>query len=328
MAEGMAKRVAIVTGGAGFIGRHTLPHLAAKGFAVHVLSRQALSKGQQKELAGNTTSDTFFHGGVDLHDIDAVAPLLGEIKASHLLHLAWDTRHGIFWSSTENLDWIVTSKLLVQSFISHGGKRIVAAGTCAEYDWGSGEASLDETKSKLRPLSMYGQCKVAFRKSLVTLSAHHQVSSAWGRVFFLFGPHECPKRLVSSAILALLQGKEFPASVGDQLRDFMYVDDVARGFVELLDSDVQGDVNIASGRGSSVAEVLTLLGEIIGRPELIKLGAKPKQAHEPVRLVASVERLQREVRFQDNESLRGGLEKSVLWWRETDTAKQGKEAGL
>jgi nucleoside-diphosphate-sugar epimerase len=314
MAKETAKRVAIVTGGAGFIGRHALPHLAAKGFAVHVLSRQTLSKDQQKDILAAGASDTFFHGGVDLHDTEAVEPLLREIQASHLLHLAWDTRHGVFWNSTENLDWIVTSKLLVQSFISHGGKRIVAAGTCAEYDWNSGEVTLDETKSKLRPLSMYGQCKVAFRKSLVTLCAHHQVSSAWGRIFFLFGPHEDPKRLVASAILALLEGKEFPASAGDQLRDFMYVDDVARGFVELLNSDVQGDVNVASGRASSVAEIVTLLGEIVGRPELIKLGAKPKQPNEPARLVASVERLKEEVGVTTSRSLREALQESVSWW--------------
>jgi nucleoside-diphosphate-sugar epimerase len=323
----MAKRVAIVTGGCGFIGRHTLPHLVARGFEVHVISRRTVSKQERLELSGAKTGSIFFHGGIDLHATDIVTPLVQEIQASHLLHFAWDARHGIFWNSTENLDWIVSSKLLVQAFITHGGTRVVAAGTCAEYDWTKDASKLDEGGAKLHPFSMYGQCKAAFRKSLVTLSDHHKISSAWGRIFFLFGPHEGAKRLVSSAILALLRGEEFAASTGEQLRDFMFVDDVAHGFVALLDSGVEGDVNIASGKPSSVAEILTQLGEITERPELIKLGAKPKQLHEPVRLVASVDRLQKEVGFVATRSLYQGLQESVQWWREIGARKYNTERG-
>lgn len=292
-----------------------MPHLVARGFEVHVLSRQKLSKDQAKKIAGPKAERTFFHGGIDLHNTDLVTPLVKEIQASHLLHLAWDTRHGVFWNSTENLDWIVSSKLLVKEFIANGGARVVAAGTCAEYDWRSNDAVLDEVRSKLHPLSMYGQCKAAFRKSLSALTEHHKISSAWGRVFFLFGPYEDPRRLVPSAILALLRGEEFLASAGNHLRDFEFVDDVAGGFAALLDSKILGDVNIASGQSSSVAQILTSLGEITGRPELVKLGAKPSQPHEPKQLIASVDRLRREVGYQATRSLRQRLEESVQWWQ-------------
>jgi nucleoside-diphosphate-sugar epimerase len=323
----MAKRVALVTGGCGFIGRHTLPHLVARGFEVHVISRQKFSKERERQVAGALSGTIFFHSGIDLHNTDVVTPCIQEIRASHLLHLAWDARHGIFWNSTENLDWIVSSKLLTQAFIAQGGTRIVAAGTCAEYDWNSNDLLLDEEESNLLPLSMYGQCKVAFRKTLATLTRHHNVSSAWGRIFFLFGPYEGPKRLVSSAILALLRGEEFPASIGDQLRDFLFVDDVAQGFAALLDSTVQGDVNIASGQASSVAEVLTHVGKITGRPELIRLGARDKQPHEPARLVAAVERLKNEVGYKPSRSLRQGLQESVEWWREVGRGKLDSNVG-
>jgi nucleoside-diphosphate-sugar epimerase len=310
----MGSRSVLVTGGAGFIGRHTIGYLLKRGFAVHVLVHSARNQEEQRALQGGGSQELFYHTA-DLHDTDTVTPILREIRATHLLHFAWDARHGVFWNSSENLDWIVSSKLLVNAFIEAGGERIVGAGTCAEYDWGTSDQWLDEKTTPIKPFSLYGQCKYAFRKSLFTVAEHHKVSAAWGRIFFLFGPHEGPKRLVSSAILSLLRAQPFEASKGDQLRDFLHVDDVANAFVALLDSEVSGDINIASGQESSVAEVLTILGRLTGRPELIRLGAKPKQPNEPPRLVASVRRLREELGVTFSHSLEERLAETVEWWR-------------
>ena len=66
-------------------------------------------------------------------------------------------------------------------------------------------------------------------------------------IFFLYGPHEPPGRLIPSVIQALLKGEFARCSHGRQIRDFLYVEDVAEAFVALLDSDITGPVNIASG---------------------------------------------------------------------------------
>lgn len=303
----MAERSVVVTGGFGFLGRQVLPKLLARGFSVHVLSR---SGPRGDELPRGVAAHA-----IDLHDSDQLVPLVRSLRATHLLHLAWDTRHGIFWSSPENLDWIVSSKILINAFIEAGGSRIVAAGTCAEYDWESGDELLSESSSRLQPVTLYGQSKLAARKSLFTLAQHHKVSAAWGRIFFLFGPHEGEQRLVSGAAIALLNGKPFPASIGDQVRDFSHVEDIAEGFVALLDSNVVGDLNIASGEPRSVASILKALGEIVGRPELIQLGARPKAPNEAPRVVAAVERLKKEVGLRLDCSVQQRLAETVQWWR-------------
>jgi nucleoside-diphosphate-sugar epimerase len=308
-----ATRHVIVTGGLGFIGRETISPLIERGYTVHILTRSISLKDKEGFCAKYGNAVNLYP--VDLHDSKAVSVLIKKIKASHLLHLAWDTRHGIFWNSADNLDWIVTSKILLQDFIEAGGKRVVAAGTCAEYDWKGNDLFLTEGHSKLLPLTLYGQSKLAFRKSLNTLSQHYKISSAWGRVFFLFGPLEGEKRLVSSAIISLLKEAEFLASAGDQIRDFADSRDVAAGFVALLDSDVTGDVNIASGEPVTVANVLNQIGEILDRRDLIKLGARPKQQGEPARLVASVKRLREEVKFSPASNLDTRLQEVVDWWR-------------
>lgn len=309
----MAERSVVVTGGFGFLGRQVLPKLVARGFSVHVLSR---SGRRGDELPRGVTAHA-----IDLHDSDQLVPLVRSLRATHLLHLAWDTRHGIFWSSPENLDWIVSSKILINAFIEAGGSRIVAAGTCAEYDWESGDELLSESSSRLQPVTLYGQSKLAARKSLFTLAQHHKVSAAWGRIFFLFGPHEGEQRLVSGAAIALLNGKPFPASIGDQVRDFSHVEDIAEGFVALLDSNVVGDVNIASGEPRSVASILQALGEIVGRPELIQLGARPKAPNEAPRIVAAVERLKKEVGVRLACSMEQRLAETVQWWRSQMSVK-------
>jgi len=99
------------------------------------------------------------------------------------------------------------------------------------------------------------------------------------------------------------------------------VEDVAEGFVALLDSKVEGDVNIASGEPRSVASVLEALARIIGRPELIQLGARPKAPNDPPRLVAAVERLRSEAGVKFPRSVDERLADTVQWWRSQATAK-------
>ena len=313
----MADRSVIVTGGAGFLGRQTIKPLVERGFTVHVLTR-TVSEAFTKEI-----SQIFERGlnvpvkihPADLHNTDSVTGLIKRIKATHFLHTAWDTWPGEFWNAPSNLDWIVTSKLMLQAFIEAGGERFVGVGTSAEYDWDGGDLLLTEGTTKLLPATIFGQSKLAFRKSLVTISQHHGVSSAWGRVFIPFGPHDKPQRFFASAIASMVRGEEFLVSSGDQLRDLCDVRDIASAFVALLDSQVTGDLNIASGEARTVASVLIQIGDLLRKRELVKLGARARAAGEPQRLIASVERLRREVKWKPERSFDRRLEETVQWWK-------------
>ncbi len=141
------------------------------------------------------------------------------------------------------------------------------------------------------------------------------LSLAWGRIFLLYGPGEDERRLVAHVIRALLAGSEAQTSDGTQVRDFLHVADVAGGFAALLDSPVEGAVNIASGDGVAIARVLALIGEEAGRPDLLRVGALPRRAGEPPRLVADTLRLRTEVGFTPALSLQDGIADTVAWWR-------------
>jgi nucleoside-diphosphate-sugar epimerase len=133
------------------------------------------------------------------------------------------------------------------------------------------------------------------------------MSFAWGRVFFVYGPHENSARLATAVITSLIKGQPVKTTHGQQIRDFSHVMDIAGGFAALLDSIVTGAVNLGSGRPTAVRELIQILAELLGRPELVEYGALPLAADEPPLLVADIRRLRKEAGFTPKFELTEGL---------------------
>ena len=302
----MAKRI-LLTGASGFIGRHCLPLLLAKGYEVHAVT----SKPSPPSTVGAAQNLYWHHA--DLLDPGELDKLLAEVLPVQLLHFAWYAVPHKYWTSAENLRWVRASLHLVQSFAAHGGERLVAAGSCAEYDWNYGYCS--ESVTPLLPGTLYGNCKHSLQLMLNAFSRETGLSSAWGRIFFVYGPHEHPHRLVSSVIRALLQGQAARCTSGDQVRDFLHVAKAASAFVALLESQVQGPVNIASGRPVLLKELVGQIAEKIGRCDLLKLGEISPPANDPPVLLAATARLRHEVKWLDSGSLEDDLTSTIQWWQ-------------
>ncbi len=295
----------LVTGATGFIGRGTLPRLIAQGAEVHAIT-------SRRELPGP-------EHGVNWHRADLlgdprVGDLVREIAPTHLLHLAWYAEPGAFWSSSRNLSWVEASLRLVRAFADHGGRRAVIAGTCAEYEWAQSTVCR-ELDTPCRPATLYGASKHALHLIADRYAETAGLSLAWGRIFFVFGPGEDPSRLVGSVAQALTQGHEAPCTHGRQRRDFLYSEDLADAFVSLLLSDVQGPVNLASGQATSIAELVTALARAAGRSDLLRLGALPASANEPIELVADVTRLREEVGWAPSAPLAQRAAETIGWWQ-------------
>lgn len=293
----------LVTGASGWIGRHCVPLLASNGYEVHAVARR-----QPPELAPTK---------IRWHQADLLAPgivteLMRQVHPDGLLHLAWYAEPGKFWEAGENLEWVRASLELFSAFADSGGNRIVAAGTCAEYARNAGECF--ENSTPLLPDTLYGASKHDVERFLHLFGPKNSLSSAWGRIFFLYGPREHPSRLVAYVVNSLLRQEPALCSEGKQVLDFMHVEDVASAFVALLEREVQGPVNIASGRPVAVRDVLQEIGRQLGRTESIQFGAR-KPGSGPESLWANVERLQREVQWVPHYDLAGGIKQTIEWWR-------------
>ncbi len=299
-------RRALVTGATGFIGRHTVDCLLARGFEVVATTSGALPSEER--------------AGVDWLQADLLreadtARLVEASEATHLLHLAWYYAPGSVYTSVENVRWVEASLRLLRNFASSRlAHRVVLAGSCAEY--GASGAPADEVLTPVAPATLYGHAKHATATLARHICESAGVSLTSGRVYFVFGPGEHPDRLVSSVSRALLAGVDAPCSHGTQVRDFQLSSETAAALVALVDCDVHGPVNIGSGEQLSIRDVVEHLGRLSGRPQLVRLGAIPARPHEQQLVVPDLRRLINEVGFQRSSSVREGLELTFRWWAE------------
>jgi nucleoside-diphosphate-sugar epimerase len=228
----------------------------------------------------------------------------------------------LFWTSSENIGRVRASLSLVESFARYDGRRLVVAGTCAEY----GAGRYPEDQEALAPWRLYGQCKHALHLILAGYARQVQLSLAWARFFFLYGPHERPERLVPSIVRALLRGQPARCSEGRQSVDFLHVEDASRAVVSLLDSSIEGPVNIASGQEVKVGDVIRLIASKLRGESLVQWGAIPSAPDEPEVLVAEARRLREQVGWRPRFDINDGLDQTIDWWsRELD--QRGERPG-
>jgi nucleoside-diphosphate-sugar epimerase len=236
----------LLTGASGFIGRYVLKQILNAKIDTVVLGRSRPNGYKGDYVEADLLQSADFKG------------LVQRIGASHLIHLAWYAEHGQYWASPLNLRWVEASVRLVEAFCAAGGKKVIATGTCAEYDWSYGFCSEDCTP--LTPASLYGTSKDATRRLLGALCRDHKTQFAWGRIFLPYGSGEDSRRLIPS-LLDVFQRKRPPFGVNaNSYRDFLHVEDVANGFVKLLLSEAHGSYNISSGQPIQIAEVVKLMG--------------------------------------------------------------------
>lgn len=296
------KRI-IITGASGFIGHPCVQQLIHLGYEVHAVS------GKQRE----STNNVIWHQ-VDILNAQAVSDLCDQVCASHLLHLAWYVEPG-YKTSIENIHWITASMHLLKAFHNNGGQRAVFAGTCFEYDLNGGV--LFEDRTPKGPHTVYGASKHTLQELVRNYAETSDLSVAWTRVFYLYGPRENPQRLLSSVVNALLKGERAACSEGRQVLDFLHVDDVASALVAVLQSSARGAVNIGSGIPVSVRELVYTTASLLSALDRVDFGARPMPANEPLVIVANTDRLNNEIGWSPTFSLETGLANTIEWWRET-----------
>lgn len=287
-----------VTGGAGFIGAPLVHYALADGADVLVLHRTGSNLSRLADVRHHIR---WLHA--DLADTDAIQNALLQFKPTHTVHLAWYAEPGQYLTSPQNVELLHQSLALTQVLIRVGCQKAVMVGTCAEYDTDVGY--LKET-SPTRPNTIYAACKLALGHIASHLAQAGGMSFVWARLFYLYGRAEDPRRLVPALIHALRHDQEFPASTGEQIRDYMHADDVARALWHLARHDANGVYNISSGEPTTIRALMTRIGDQLGKTHLIRFGALPPRPWDPPVIFGDNTRL-RQTGFMPHFSLDSGL---------------------
>jgi len=298
----------LVTGAGGFIGSHVVRTLAAQGHTVFATVR----KHKMTQSQNQPPADVHFLE-LNLGDCAALPAAVHECCPEVTIHLAWYTKPGEYWTAPVNLDCVSATLRMARVLAEAGCRKLVVAGTCAEYDWDSG--FLSEECTPLKPRTLYGACKNALREMLEFYCRETSMQFAWARLFYLYGPGENRERFVPSIILPLLHGQTARCTNGEQVRDFLHVEDVAGAIAAVATGNFTGAVNIASGQPVKIRRIVETIARILDLPDRIVFGGIQETTPEVPLLVADVRRLARGVGWTPSHTLEQGLAETVDWWR-------------
>ena len=304
-------RTALVTGGDGFIGANLVRALRARGASVHVL-RRGTAPGSRLRALGN---DVISHQ-TDITDAARVAAVVADVRPHAVFHLA---AYGTASDHTDptrmlrtNVEGTLNLLLALQPLLP---ATFVNTGTSAEYR--ASRRPLQES-SALGPGTTYGVTKASadILCAAAAASSPHQIVTL--RLFHVYGPLDDPRRLVPTAMRALLTGEPIHLVRGVSRRDFIYIDDVVDAYLRaaIRRPGVSGHAfNVGSGRQYSLAEALRLLGRLADHQLKILRGGFPARPWDQRDWAAAIGKAHRLLGWKPAYSLREGLFRTLAWYR-------------
>jgi len=308
----------LVTGGAGYIGSHTVKILLEKGYEPVIFDN--LSSGHRELLPGGIFIQA------DLREKEKIERTIREYRIEAVIHFASLIQVGESYDNprlyyTHNL---ITTLNLLEAMLEVGVKKFVFSSSAAVY----GEPrSVPVTEDHpVNPTNPYGQTKAFIEKILADYGRAHGLSFISLRYFNAAGAdldgrrgelHEPETHLIPNIMLHLLNkkpyfelyGDDFPTPDGTAVRDYIHVLDLAEAHVLALrlmeDKPVQAVFNLGTGQGYSVREIISWVERITGKK--VNLRIRPRRRGDVPILMASKEKamqeLQWEPRYSDIETI-------------------------
>lgn len=295
------KKKVLITGGTGFIGRNVVDELISRGWEVHSLVFPPFAPEKEGLIQYE----------MNLMDTDAVNKFLKEHNFENLIHLAWYVGPKCHVHDL-NLDWTLATLNLLKSFKENGGKRFAGAGTISEYEYKYGYLLEDETPTS--PKTLYGESKNSIYKIASVYCKQNGIEFKWPRIFNLYGPAEKSQRLMPSVINSCLKGEDVKVSDCLKFQDYLHVKDTACGIVDVFESDIEGAVNICSGKPVQLRTIVEKIAELTNFKGEILWGAIPAAFGDEV-VVGNNEKL-KSIGWSQKYSLEEGLKETIDWWKE------------
>ncbi|MCS3836330.1 dTDP-6-deoxy-L-talose 4-dehydrogenase (NAD+) [Pseudomonas sp. JAI111] len=273
----------LVTGATGFVGRHLVAALLARGFEVRAVARNAETAASMPWI----NAVEFMAADIHADDLD-IAALTANIDA--LAHLAWPglPNYQALFHFEHNL---MADYRFIKGAVEAGVSQVLVTGTCFEYGMQDGPLSEQATP---QPNNPYGLAKNTLRLFLENLQRVQPFTLQWARLFYLHGEGQNPNSLLAALDRAIDAGDDtFNMSAGEQLRDYLAIDIAADYLAAILQQrEFNGLINCSSGQPVSVRALVEQRLRARGASIRLNLGHYPYPTHEPMAFWGVADRLQ------------------------------------
>jgi nucleoside-diphosphate-sugar epimerase len=299
----------LLTGASGFVGSHLLARFLRSGeHTVAVVLRPGRAPHRIQHLLGSVE---VIAG--DLARPEALADPVSRFAPELVLHAAWAMPNTRNRDNTEHADHVSYTVALVKLAHAAGARHFVGLGSQAEY--GAAAHRTDEDRPA-QPTTLYGTAKLCAGLLAGKLCAALGIRFAWLRLFAAYGPGEDPDWLIPSMCHAFLAGQRPATTRGEQVWDYLYVEDAAEAVhrVAILPS-ATGIFNLGSGRGHGIREVIECVRDLIDPQAPIGLGELAYASDQVMHMEAKIDRIQLATGWRPETDLQTGLRRTVDWFR-------------
>lgn len=293
----------LITGAAGFIGKHLSNALNRQGHRVLALSRTGFSADSAIE-----------QHLIDLNDRKKLTPLINQLKPDYVVHLASIKKRSTELSDYRQVyeqNWHPTINLVEACSEAKCLKRFVFIGSCEEYGL---QLSPFKEMNREMPVSAYAASKLAITHFLQALARANQFPSIILRPSLVYGPGQAEDMFLPALINALLNQQRFAMTHGEQYRDYLYIDDLIMAIQNALFAEINpGElINVSSGTHLTIKEITLKVTQFIeDSASLLDIGLLAYRTGEAMNYCASNARAKAILGWEPKTSIETGLSHTI-----------------
>lgn len=300
----------VVTGAAGHLGSFLTRLLIAEGHETLAIVRREDALWRLQEVIDGLPLAYAGASG----DAEQLARLLEGFGPDVAFHLAWKgVTAGNRDSDGQITENLIATIRMFEQIRDSGCPVFVGVGSQAEF--GPYDVALTEDLP-VRPVTAYGVSKLSAGMVTAELAAHAGMRHAWVRLLASYGPRDDTRRLIPVVAVQLLRGETPRLSPGEQLRDYLYVEDAARALLGIALADgASGVFVLGSGHAVSVREICERLRDLIDPGSVLAFGAHPYRPDQAMRVEADIGRIKSVIGWSPRVALDQGLARTVDYYR-------------
>ena len=288
-----------ITGASGFLGKALVRELVKhQGDRLLILTRKG-TKGVHSD------SET-------LVDMETLLKNEQGYNAQVLFHLAWEGVQNIYKNETIQYTNHTLTEQVCLCAKKLGVKKIIALGSQAEYGIKNQRISEEEN---LNPITLYGKEKVKAFYFLKKFCEENHIIYQWMRLFSAYGPHDHPGWFIPSVITKIIKGESPKLTAGDQVWDYLYVEDAAQALMQVSELNSSDTYNLGSGQGVKIREIALMIQNLINLNVPCLFGEQPYSKDQIYHLQANISKLVSSTGWRPRVDLKEGLIKTIVFYK-------------